>query len=253
MTKIKKRLARGEMCLGAWLSQPSPHSAEAMASLGFDWLAVDLEHMAASPRDAELAFLAAERHGVAPFARLTSADPFLARRLLDLGAHGLIIPVTEDVDAFQAFARHCLYAHAGGRRGVGLSRCNKWGDDFDEYLSDFSPVLIPQIETRKGVEASDALAALPIVDGLFLGPYDLSADLGRRGAFDTPEFRAATAAVRASCARQGKAAGIHQVQPDLGELARHVEEGFRLIAYSTDMIAMRHTLAAAKSFMKRKA
>jgi 2-dehydro-3-deoxyglucarate aldolase len=252
VTNIKKRLAAGETCIGAWLSQPSAHSAEAMASLGFDWLAVDLEHMAASPRDAELAFLAAERHGAAPFARLTSADPYLARRLLDLGAHGLIVPVTEDPDEFQAFARHCLYPHTGGRRGVGLSRVNRWGDDFETYLSDFAPVLIPQIETRKGVAASDALAAMPIVDGLFLGPYDLSADLGRGGAFDTPEFKAEIEAVRTACTRHGKAAGIHQVHPDAAELSRRIEEGFRLIAYSTDMIAMRHTLAAAKPFMKRK-
>src|SRR5687768_2627959 len=124
---VKRRLAAGKVCIGAWQLLLSAPLTEVMASLGFAWLALDLEHGGATVADAEVSFMAAERHGVEPFARLVSADPHTARRLLDLGATGLIVSTVEDANAFKQFAQYCLYPHAGGRRGVGLPRCTRWG------------------------------------------------------------------------------------------------------------------------------
>jgi 2-keto-3-deoxy-L-rhamnonate aldolase RhmA len=238
---IKRRLKEGKVCLGAWAQIPSPVAAEAMASCGFHWLAVDMEHAPIDVEAATLIFMAADRHGVAPFARLPKADPHLARRLLDSGAQGLIVPVVESAQDFAAFARHCLYPPAG-RRGVGLARCNLWGDQFQSYLDDFSPVLVAQIETVKGTEAADAIAALPETDALFLGPYDLSADLGQPGDFSHPTFVAAADKVRRACVALGKAPGMHQVHPDQAGLRRMIGEGFRFVAYGTDILALRAAL-----------
>lgn len=244
---LKKRITAGETVIGAWLTTSSDEVAEIMASLGFDWLAVDMEHGSAGIKEALAAFRAAERWGVAPMARLPSADPFLARRLLDGGAAGLIIPVVEDATAFRdGFLRHCLYP-AAGRRGVGLSRCNEWGKHFQDYLTGFTPVIVPQIETRAGCAAADAIAALPEVDALFMGPYDLSASLGTPGDFTTDSFKAATDQVRLACTRHGKALGIHQVATDAPELDARLAEGNRFVAYGTDAIAIRTALAAITS------
>lgn len=239
---VKKRLAAGEVCIGTWLTVCSIEVAEALASLGFDWMAVDMEHGSSAVADAEQAFIAMERHGCAPFVRMPSADPYLARRLLDAGAHGLLVPVVEDAVVFAEFASHCLYP-PDGRRGVALERFNRWGDDFENYLSDFQPVLVPMIESRKGVAAADALAALPEVDGLFFGPYDLSADLGTPGNFESAAFDAALETVKAACDKHGKAAGGHQVAPDPAALQQKIAEGFRFLAFGTDIIAMRQALA----------
>lgn len=241
---VKARLRAGDVTIGAWLTTSSDEVAEIMASLGFDWLAVDMEHGSAGIDRAAAAFRAAERWGVAPMTRLPSADPYLARRLLDCGAVGVIVPVVEDAQAFAAFAAHLRYPPKGGRRGVGLSRCNAWGDRFQDYLTAFEPLLVPQIETVRGVQAAAAIAALPEVDALFLGPYDLSASLGSAGDFTTTAFQAAVAEVRAACARHGKAAGIHQVSPDPAELQARINEGNRFIAYGTDALALRHALGA---------
>jgi len=250
MIDVKRRLAQGLPCLGAWSTVPSPLVAEAMASCGFHWLAVDLEHSPIDLADAAGIFLAAERHGVAPMARLSSADPYLARRLLDAGARGLIVPVVESADAFAAFARHTLYPSAGGRRGVGLSRANGWGDAFESYTADFRPVLVPQIETRAGVAAAAAIAALPEVDALFLGPYDLSADLGTPGRFDTPDMKAAIERVRTACAAAGTAPGIHQVAPDFAALKARLDDGYRFVAFATDMTAMRAAIGRPLSLIE---
>ena len=243
---IKDRLAAGEVCIGTWHTVCSTEVAEALASLGFDWMAIDMEHGSSGVAEAEAAFLAAERHGCAPFVRMPSADPYLARRLLDGGAHGLLVPVVEDAGAFADFARHCFYPPAG-RRGVALARFNRWGDDFESYFSDFRPVLVPMIESLKGVAAADALAALPEVDALFFGPYDLSADLGAPGDFTSDAFRAALEAVKSACRDHGKAPGGHQVAPDPAALRRHIDDGFRFVAYGTDLGAMRDALAGFRT------
>lgn len=238
---LKQRLRSGRPCIGAWSTVASPVVAEAMASCGFHWLAVDMEHGAIDLGDVPALFAAAERRGVTPLVRLPSADPYLARRLLDAGAQGLIVPVVESAEAFDAFARYCLYPPQG-RRGVGLCRGNGWGDRFEAHFNDFSPVLVPQIETRAGVEAVDAIAALDVVDGLFIGPYDLSADLGTPGQFDTPEMAEMMARVNGAAAAAGKARGIHQVPPDPAQLRARLDEGYRFIAYATDVTAMRAAL-----------
>ena len=238
---LRARLQSGQPAIGTWLGIPHPISAEAMASLGYHWLAVDMEHAGASVDQAMACFLAAERHGCVPLARLPSADPYLARRLLDGGAQGLIIPVVESIEGWAEFAAHCLYP-PHGRRGVGLSRCNGWGDSFKEYLTGFRPLLVPQIETRRGAEEAAAIAARDEVDALFLGPYDLSADLGAAGDFANATLKAAITKVREACTGAGKPCGIHQVAAEPAQLEARIAEGFRFIAYSTDVIAMRAAL-----------
>lgn len=246
---LRARLAAGEVLIGTWLSCSSPEVAEALASMGFDWLVVDMEHGSADVQTAMLCFLAAERHGCVPLARLPWADGHLARRLLDQGAQGLVIPVAESAEGVGAVVRHCLYPPAG-RRGVALGRFDGWGDEFAGYLRDFRPLIVPQIETPAGVAAASAIAALPEVDALFFGPYDLSASLGQPGRFDTPEFAAVLNRLKAACAQHGKAAGGHQVEPDPQALGRMIGDGFRFVAYGTDLIALRRALSGFKDIAR---
>lgn len=248
--ELKRRLAAGEVCLGAWLQSPDTQVAEAMVSCGFDWMAVDLEHGTASLDQVQRAFLAAERHGAAPVARIPAADPIMARRLLDAGAAGLIVSTVEDATAFAEFTRHCLYTPRG-RRGVGLSRASLWGGCFAEYHGGFEPVLVAQIETAAGVAAADAVAAMDAVDALFLGPYDLSADLGAAGDFATPAFREAVETVKSACRKHDKAGGFHQVEPDAAALRARLDEGFRFVAFGTDLIAVRYAFRDLKRILGR--
>lgn len=245
---VKEKLRGGQVALGTWHTVCSVEIAEALATLGFDWIAIDMEHGSADVSYAEQAFIAMERHGCAPFVRMPSADPYLARRLLDAGAQGLLVPVVEDAATFATFASHCLYPPEG-RRGVALERFNRWGDDFASYIGGFQPVLVPMIESRKGVAAAEALAAQTSVDALFFGPYDLSADLGTPGDFSTAAFAEALAEVKDVCKRNGKPAGGHQVAPDATELRQRIADGFRFLAFGTDIIAMRQALSPVRDML----
>lgn len=248
-SNLKEMLRQGKVALGGWLTSSSGEVAEAMASLGFDWIVVDMEHGTSGIADAAAAFVAIERHGAAPLVRLPSADPYLARRVLDAGGAGVVVPVVENAKDFDAFARH-LHYRPKGARGAAIGRFNAWGDGFAGYFNGFEPVIVGQIETKAGVAAADEIAALDGVDGLFLGPYDLSADLGAPGNFETQEMRSARATVLAACASHGKAAGIHQVEPDPDALDRVIGEGFTFVAYGTDMLALRHALRGGVARVK---
>ena len=161
---------------------------------------------------------------------------------------GLIVPVVEDVTDFKQFAEYCNFAPIG-KRGVGLGRANAWGDEFDSYFTEFSPVLIPQIETIAGVEVAGNLIELDCVDALFVGPYDLSVSLGQPGDFNTLAFKNAMSQLKLVCHKNDKSLGIHQVAPDMSELKKRQEEGFRFIAFGTDLIAMRYAFKDIKQII----
>lgn len=242
MTAVMKKLAQGDVSIGTWLSTTSAEVMDGIASLGIDWVVIDMEHGAAGLAEAEACVIAAERNGCEALARIPNEDPYLARRLLDIGVHGLVIPKVEDLDTFQEFVSHLFYPPKG-KRGVALGRFNRWGETFDDYMSDFKPLIVPQIESYAGVQISTELAAMAAVDALFLGPYDLSADLGTPGDFTTDAFTSALNTVLSACASHGAAPGIHQVKPDPAELRGRLNEGYRFVAYATDIIAMRSVLS----------
>jgi len=228
---------------------PSIVSTAAMCSLGFDWLVVDLEHTAMSLGDAEQIFLTAEKYNVVPFARLPSADPFQARRLLDVGAQGLIIPVVQDPVAFKQFAAHCHYPPKG-KRGLALSRANLWGEELTKYIQEFQPILIPQIETQAGIDALADILKVEGAEGAFIGPYDLSLDLGMPGDFNQPKFLAAIEKFKKTCQASKKVFGAHQVDPDYAALQKKIDEGNRLLVFGIDVMAIRKTFADLKKIKR---
>ena len=225
----------------AWQQLASPQVTIAMASIGFDWIVVDLEHSSITTQEAETIFIAAERHNAKPFVRLPSADPYLARRLLDAGAAGLLVPVVESRENFDSFAQHCFFPPKG-KRGLGLTRSNSWGKNLGGYFEEFKPTIIAQIETKKGAENIADILSSEFLDGIMIGPYDLSSSLGRPGQFDDKFFKDICNTVIEEAKRCKKMIGYHQVEPNLEMLEKRIEEGYDFIAYGTDIVALRCSL-----------
>jgi 2-dehydro-3-deoxyglucarate aldolase len=231
--------------LAAWQQLPSIQSTIAMAQLGYDWIIVDLEHTTITTNEAESIFIAAERHGCKPFVRLPSADPYLARRLLDAGCQGILVPVVEDRKSFDKFAEHCFFP-PHGKRGLGLVRANEWGKKLQEYYKTFSPIIIAQIETKTGSENIDTILESKFLDGIMIGPYDLSASLGIPGQFDDKNFVDICKKITDKTKLSGKLVGYHQVEPELNLLNARKKEGYDFIAYGTDVVALRYALQGVK-------
>lgn len=231
--------------LAAWQQIASPQITVAMGSLGYDWIVLDMEHTSMTTQEAESMFIAAESVGSKPFVRLPNADPYLARRFLDAGASGVFVPVVESREQFDMFAQHCFFPPKG-RRGLGLVRANLWGQKLQAYYSEFKPLIIAQIETKAGAENILDILASPYLDGIMIGPYDLSSSLGIPGQFCDSSFIELCNQINSEAKKTGKITGYHQVEPNEYELQQRISEGYDFIAYGTDVVAMRFALQRGK-------
>lgn len=232
---LKQKLRSGAVTIGSWIAIGHPAIAEIMAKAGFDWLTVDLEHSTISTQEAGELIRVIALCGVAPLVRLTSNDPNQIKRVMDAGAHGIVVPNVSSPEDAEAAVRGTRYGPRGVR-GVGLGRAQGYGATFGDYLKwqEAEPVVLVQIEHRDGVANADAILSIDGVDGFILGPYDLSCSLGLAGRLDAPEVTAAMEAARVAGERVGKPSGIHIVEPDHKKLRGAIDAGFRLIAYSVD-------------------
>ena len=233
---LKKKLRNNDLTIGSWITLGHPAIAEIMAGAGFDWLVIDLEHSVISIDLAGDLIRTAELCGVAPLVRLTSNGPDQIKRVMDAGAHGIVVPmVNTPREAAQAVAA-TRYAPAGSR-GVGLARAQGYGVSFVDYLKwqNDGPVVIVQIEHKDAIEQLENILTVPGVDGFIIGPYDLSCSMSIPGQFDHPDFIAAIARIRKTGQKLGSPAGIHIVEPDQQLLEQSIREGYTFIAYSVDI------------------
>lgn len=235
-TSLKKRLRAGDTTLGSWITLGHAGIAEIFARAGYDWLVVDLEHSVISIDVAGDLIRTIDLCGVTPLVRLTSNHPDQIKRVMDAGAHGIVVPmVNSPEDAANAVA--AVHYGPKGNRGVGLARAQGYGTRFAEYLAwqADEPVVIAQIEHRNAVARLEQILRVPGIDGFIVGPYDLSCSMGIPGRFDHADFLAALQRIREVGQAVGAPAGIHIVEPDPSRLAQCLGEGYRFIAYSVDI------------------
>ncbi|APG89358.1 4-hydroxy-2-oxoheptanedioate aldolase [Sinorhizobium americanum] len=212
---FKAAIREGRFQLGLWVALASPYAAEVVAGSGYDWLLIDGEH---APND--LPLLAAQYRAIAgrgshPIVRLPVGDTALIKQVLDTGVQTLLIPMVDTIEQARQLVRAVRYP-PHGIRGVGaaLGRATNFGRITD-YLQNANDeiCLILQIESRAGLAALDEIAALDGVDGLFIGPSDLAADMGHLGNPAHPDVRAAIVDGFARIHKAGKARGILTLDP----------------------------------------
>lgn len=224
-----------QVCIGSWLSIGGPAIAEIMCQAGFEWIAVDLEHSCLTLKEAEELIRVIDLCGRTPLVRLSCNDPVQIKRVMDCGAHGIIVPmVNSRDDAERAFA--ALHYPPQGTRGVGLARAQGYGTQFQEYRRWVSEgaIFIPQIEHINAVRNLEEILSFEGVDGLIIGPYDLSSSLGIPGQFDHPSMKECLDKIKEVSRKYNKTSGFHIVEPDHLQLSQRIQEGYRLLAYSVD-------------------
>jgi 2-keto-3-deoxy-L-rhamnonate aldolase RhmA len=233
--RLKHKLRAKEIALGSWITLDSAAIAEIMATAGYDWVVVDLEHSVIDLSGAASLIRTIDLCGAAPLVRLTSNDQDQIKRVMDAGAHGIVVPmVNSAAEATHAVAA-TRYAVAGSR-GVGLARAQGYGVTYQDYLhwQVDGPVVIVQIEHKDAITRLEEILTVRGVDGFLIGPYDLSCSMGIPGEFERSEFVDAIAHIREVGQRLGVPAGLHIVEPDLQRLAQVIREGYTFIAYSVD-------------------
>ena len=243
---FRSRLCERQTLIGTIVSSTDPATAETLADCGFDWLFIDAEHGPHGTIDV-LPILRAVDHRIPCVVRVPSSHEIPIKKMLDIGVSGIIIPQTNTRDQVESVVRYCRYAPQGNR-GVGLSRATKFGLGLAEYISSANNdvAVIIQAEHIEAVENIEAIVNVEGVDGVFIGPYDLSASMGKTGEVNDPAVTDAIDHVTKVCNRANMPLGIFGVTAE--SVKPYLEQGYTLIAAGVDVLMMAN---AAKSILEK--
>ncbi|CAE6493291.1 2-dehydro-3-deoxyglucarate aldolase [Nitrosomonas nitrosa] len=233
---LKAKLARSEVTVGSWITLGHPAIAEIMASAGFDWLVLDMEHSVLELSEAQTIIQVLDGLDCPAIVRLTSNHPDQIKRVMDAGATGVMVPMIKSAADAQA-AVEAVYYPPEGKRGVGLARAQGYGARFQEYRQWLkeNAVIIVMIEHIDAVQQIDAILSVSDIDAYIIGPYDLSGSMGRPGELDHPEVQIAIEKVLEAGRRLNKPGGIHVIEPDPAALRKRIGAGFNFLGYSLDI------------------
>ena len=228
---------------GAWINLPELHTAELLARSGFDWLCFNLQHGLLSYSHLLSLIPAISGTQATPLVRVTSNDAGQIGRALDAGAHGVIVPMVNTAEEAARAVAACRYPPEGLRscgpmRGAMLEGMT--------YLQSANAEIacVVMIETAEGLSNVEAIAAIPGVDGIFVGPMDLCYGLGLKpGDFAAPEFGAAMTRIKAACKSARIAIGLFGYTPELAGAA--LQDGFQFVSIGTDIGFFRNGVTVA--------
>ncbi|UCF92768.1 MAG: hypothetical protein JSW39_01015 [Desulfobacterales bacterium] len=231
---FRAQIKDGRLLIGTMITLSSPEVAEILADVGFDWLFVDTEH---SPFDVQSAqgILQAAGDRCPCVLRVPSSDEVWIKKALDIGAAGIIVPQVSSARQAERIVAFAKYPPEGSR-GVGLGRAHRYGLRFQEYLASANRevAVIVQAEHIQTVKNIATIVRVPGIDAIFVGPYDLSASLGKTGQVTHKAVLKAIDRVKTACLKAGVRLGIFgttaaAVQP-------FIAQGFSLITVGTDTL-----------------
>ena len=249
---FKKSLAEGETLFGCWLGLANALTTEVVGTAGFDWLVIDGEH---APNDlptitAQLQVLeASESHAVV---RVPVGETYLVKQALDAGAQTLLVPMVDSADQARQLVRDVTYPPHGDR-GVGfsVSRAGRFSITKDYgTTADAQICLLVQVESRRGLEALDDILKVEGVDGVFIGPADLAADMGHMGNAMHEDVQGAIMDALTRITASGKAGGILSTNDTMTNAA--LDAGARFVAVGADVLLLSHAAQALASKWKNR-
>lgn len=234
---LMKKFKEKNVVLGTWLQIPSPLICEIVSFQNLDWIAVDMEHTDIGYETLTNMFLGLKGTKTVPLVRVRTNNELDIRRALDIGAMGIIVPLIETASEARKAVKYCKYPPKGVR-GHAFCRANNWGENFNDYAktaNDNISVFV-MIESRQAVENIEEIVQVEGLDGVFIGPYDMSASYGVIGEVTHPLLVQGFNRVLEACKKYKKIAGLHIVIPDPKIIEENIKKGFRLIAVGIDTL-----------------
>jgi len=246
---FRTRLQAGDMLAGTIVTLPAPTSAEILADLGFDWLFIDSEHGPLETPEV-LGILQTVGHKTPCIVRVPAAQEVPIKKVLDLGAAGVIVPQVNSAEQAADVVRYARYSPAGNR-GVGLARAHGYGFRFQEYIESANDLVsvIVQAEHAEAVENIEAVVQVEGIDAVFVGPYDLAASMGKMGQVDDPVVVDAIDHVTQTC--QAAKIPLGYFGLSVSAVRPYMKRGYTLIVAGADVLflgnAAKRTLSELRS------
>ncbi|MEX0348428.1 MAG: HpcH/HpaI aldolase/citrate lyase family protein [Paracoccaceae bacterium] len=235
---FKQALKDGKRQIGCWLSFAEEVTAEVMGTAGFDWLVIDGEHAANDIRSIRNQLMALEASASHPIVRVPVGEAWIIKQVLDAGAQTVLVPMVESAEQARELVRAVTYPPSG-IRGVGAAaaRATRFGEITDYVKTAGDEIcLLVQIESRAGIEALDDILAVDGIDGVFIGPADLSTDMGLHGNSADPEVRAVIADAIARINASEKASGCLGVTDEA--VQAYLDMGTQFMAVGLDVVLL---------------
>ena len=247
---LKKALQSGQVQHGIWLTSGTGLLAEVAGSAGFDWCLIDGEHGPNTISEMLPQLQALAITGTPAVVRVASTEDWMIKQVLDLGCQTVLVPMVDDAQTAQQIARAMRYPPEGNRgMGAALARATGFGAVADyPHTANDQVCLLVQAESAQAVDNIDAIAATPGVDGVFVGPADLSADMGYPGQPDHPEVEKAIDHLIARTVAAGKIAGI--ITFDESRFDAYAKKGVTFLGVGGDMMLLNTVLGALASRVK---
>lgn len=231
---VREKMLAGQPTIGSFLGLGSPNVAELLAHAGFDWLVIETEHNGLDSAEIEHMLMAMSSTETIPLVRVPSANPVFIQRALDMGALGIVVPMVRTPDEARAIVGATRFPPAG-TRSFGPLRASRYTFDNADYVRRANDNIIVALilETREAVEHLEEIAAVPGVDAIFLGPFDLCFSLGLDPLQQPhPEIDAIQERMVAVARKTGIAAGMGASTP--AQLRQRQAEGFTWLAFGPD-------------------
>lgn len=237
--KMLEKYRRGEQTVGTFFESGSATIMELLGLAGFDYAIIDSEHGPFEPESAMDYVRAAKLRGLTPFARVKDSSRPSILKMLDIGVEGLIIPYIHSVEEARRIVEYGKYQPVGSR---GIAFCRAAGFGYEEDAADLhdylalcnrETLLIPQCETVGAFENIEEIAGLPGIDGIFIGPFDLTGALGILGQFDSPKFWDAVNRILKACQDAGKMSIMFGT--DAERCKRYLDMGFDSVTYGMEV------------------
>jgi 4-hydroxy-2-oxoheptanedioate aldolase len=246
--KFKRALAEKRTQIGLWMTMASPNATEVLAGAGFDWLLLDMEHSANDVPQLADNLRAAEGGTAEPIVRVPWNEPVIVKRVLDQGARTLLFPFVQSAEEARRAVQATRYPPRGIRGVAGVTRATRFGRIPDYFgRAETELCILVQVETRKAVAAIEEMAAVEGIDGIFIGPADLSADYGHPNDWQRPEIWSAIIEAGQRIQKAGKAAGFLSGRED--DCRKVLAAGFGFVAVGSDMgILARQSESLAKLY-----
>ena len=236
---LKKKLKNNNLTIGSWITIGHPSIPEILSNAGFEWLTIDMEHNSIDKSMMQNLISVIQSKNIAALVRVDKNEEVTIKHALDAGADGIIIPMVNNKEDAMRAIEYAKYPPIG-KRGVGLSRAQNYGYDFEDYKKwqEENLVIIAQIEHIDGVNNLREIIGVDGIDAVIIGPYDLSGSLGYPGDFTKLELKTALNNVKNICKESCFPLGYHVVDPNPELVKSKINEGFTFIAFSTDFYFM---------------
>jgi 2-dehydro-3-deoxyglucarate aldolase len=234
----KKLKQKNQMLIGGWIQICEPAIVEIMCSYKFDWITFDLEHGLFSTKNLSNLVRAAELSKKVKLARLPNHNKDFCSLVLDSGCDGVIIPnIKNEIELTKM--RNLIYYPPIGKRGVGFSRENLFSKNFEKHAKKTKkPILISMIENKEGVKNLKKILKVKGLDGILIGPYDLSASLNITGKFENSLFKETINKIKKLSKEAGVPVGLHVLDNNFSSLKKLKQKGFNFFPYCTDAMLL---------------